>query len=433
MRRAISATLEAWKNKKKRKPLLIRGARQVGKTWATRQLGKEFENFVEINFEASPKIIALFAEHFSNPHHLVQQLDLVLNVKITERKTLLFLDEIQVSKYCLLALRYFYEKMPELHVIAAGSLIEFMLSEVGMPVGRIEYIYMYPLNFREFLEALGEEKLLTLSEKSLSLPLCKKLEELLKTYFFIGGMPEVVDQYIEDKNLVTCAEIQAQIINTYRDDFLKYSKNNLIPHVQKIFDSIPRFLSTKFKYSNVDDHIQSRELKAALSLLVKANIALQCTHTSGNGVPLNAESDIKKFKVFFLDIGLALNLLGIRVNDYPLLKFESLVNKGGLAEQFVAQELISRQKIAKAPELFYWHREEKSSTAEIDFLIAEGEKVIPIEVKSGTNKGKKSLAIFMEEKKSSKALLLSLDHEFSTHKKVKYEPLFYWALGKADI
>lgn len=429
MKRSVDSSLEAWKNKKKRKPLLIRGARQVGKTWAIRQLGLQFENFVEINFEASPKIIPLFTEHFSDPEILIEQLNLLLNVDIKKNKTLLFLDEIQVSKNCLLALRYFYEKMPELHVVAAGSLVEFILSEIGMPVGRIEYVFMYPLNFREFVMALGEEKIFSVSEKNLSEPILKKLEGLLKSYFFIGGMPEVVQQYIEDRSLAACAAIQSQIINTYRDDFVKYSSKNLVPHVQKIFDSIPRFLSSKFKYSNIDDNIQSRDLKAALDLLVKANIALKCTHSSGNGIPLSAESDLKKFKIFFLDIGLAINLLGIRMSDYPLMKFESLVNKGGLVEQFVAQEIISRQDLNRGPELFYWHREEKSSSAEVDFLVGEGEKVVPIEVKSGINKGKKSLAIFMDEKKSSIGILLSLDHEFRTQKKIRYMPLFYWALG----
>lgn len=432
MKRSISIILETWRSKKKRKPLLIRGARQVGKTWAVRQLGEEFENFVEINLEATPKLLPIFADHFSDPQVLIEQLSLILNVDIESNKTLLFLDEIQTSKHCLLALRYFYEKMPDLHIVAAGSLIEFILSEVGMPVGRVEYVFMYPLNFKEFLIAVGEQKLLLLSEENLTEQILKKLESLLKTYFFVGGMPEVVQQYIEDKNLRTCAEIQSQIINTYRDDFVKYSKKNLVPHVQKIFDSIPRFFTSKFKYSNIDNNIQSRDLKAALDLLVKANIALKCTHTNGNGVPLNAESDLKKFKMYFLDIGLALNLLGIRMNDYPLMKFESLINKGGLAEQFVAQEIISRQDSSRSPELFYWHREEKSSTAEVDFLIAEGENVVPIEVKSGTNKGKKSLAIFMDEKKSSKGLLLSLDPEILTQKKVSFVPLFFWALGQRE-
>lgn len=430
MKRIISEHLQNWKNRGKRKPLLVRGARQVGKTWAIRNLGKEFQNFVEINLEAMPRLVPIFENEFSNPEILIQQLSLILNVKIEAKKTLLFLDEIQVSKFSLLSLRYFYEKMPELHVIAAGSLIEFLLEKEGMPVGRVEYIYMYPLNFKEFLIALGEENLCDLKASQLTLELSKKLENLLKTYFFVGGMPEVVNQYLENKDLINCAQIQNQIINTYRDDFLKYARKNLIPNVQKVFELIPRYFSQKFKYSNVDSDSSSREIKEALEVLVKANIALKCSHSSGNGVPLGSEVDLKKFKVFFLDIGLSLNILGVKMNDYPILKFEALVNKGGLVEQFVAQEIISNQEFFRGPELYYWHREEKSSTSEVDFLTSNGETIIPLEVKSGLNKGKKSLAIFMEEKKSTRGFLLSLDYQISVHKKVTNWPLCYWALQK---
>lgn len=425
MKRLLINDLLDWKSKKNRKPLLLRGGRQVGKTFVAREFGKNFDNFVEFNLEAEPSLHSIFKEYFGNPEELIRQLSLLSGQKIEPKKTLLFLDEVQSCKEALISLRYFFEKLPNLHVLAAGSLIEFALKEISFPVGRVEYMHLFPLNFKEFLMACNEEALTQIQLKDISQALHEKLLKLLKQYIFVGGMPEVVREFITTKNLKECSNIQTTIISNYRDDFNKYSRNANLFNIRKIFDAIPRLLSQKFKYSNVSDDIQSRELSKSLDLLVLAGLAYKCHHSSSNGVPLSSEIDPKKFKLYFIDIGLCLNILGVRIEDFPKFSIQDLINKGGLAEQFMAQEILSITNKNKHPQLFYWGREQKSSSAEVDFIFEHKNELLPFEVKSGVNKGRKSLKIFMDEKNIKNAFLFSLDSDLNKDKNgVQFLPLY---------
>lgn len=413
MKRLCDQNLLDWKNKGKRKPLLLRGARQVGKTWAVRNLSTYFENFVEINLEERPELHSLFDKYFGRPEKLIEQLGLVLEQKIEIDKTLLFIDEIQENLNALLSLRYFYEKLPGLHVVAAGSLLEFSLKEISSPVGRIEFQYIFPMNFLEYLWAIKREDLVSciqeMNKKEISEQVHNLLLDEIKIYSFLGGMPEVIQTYLETKDLRQCSEKQAQLINTYRLDFNKYAKRTQVPHLRLLFDSIPRQFGEKFIYSNIASDIKTRELGSSLELLCEAGLVYKCYHSSSNGVPLSAELNSKKFKAYFLDIGLALKLLGINPKELPLLKYEDLINRGGLAEQFVHQELISQTEKGEIPQTFYWHREAQNSSAEIDFVQSVYEKVIPIEVKSGPGRSSKSLSIFIAEKKANLAIKISKD------------------------
>lgn len=411
MKRLFDQDLLKWKNKAHRKPLLLRGSRQVGKTWAIRNLGKSFENFIEINLEERPELHSLFDKYLGQPEKLIEQLGLVLEQKIQIDKTLLFIDEIQENANALISLRYFYEKLPQLHVAAAGSLLEFSLKEISFPVGRIEFLYIFPMNFFEYLLAIQREDLIEciqeINNKEISLQVHNILLDELKTYYFLGGMPEVIQTYLETKDLRQCSEKQAQLINTFRMDFNKYAKRTQISHLKLLFDSVPRQFGQKFVYANITSAIKTRELSFSLDLLCGAGLVYKCYHSSSNGVPLSAELNNKKFKIFFLDIGLALKLLGINPKELPLLNYDDLINRGGLAEQFVHQELISQTDKGETPQVFYWHREAQNSSAEVDFVQSVHEQVIPIEVKSGPGRSSKSLSIFIAEKKSPLAMKIS--------------------------
>jgi predicted AAA+ superfamily ATPase len=364
MKRNAISRLQTWKNKPHRKPLLLRGARQVGKTWIVREFSKSYSSFVEINLEERSEVIPLFDKLLGQPKKLVEQLSLVLGVKIISKETLLFIDEIQESPSALMSLRYFHENFSELNIIAAGSLLEFTLKEISFPVGRIEFLYLFPMNFYEYLEALGEGNLLEFLTKnskterttSISDVLHNKLLSEIKNYCFIGGMPEVIKTYIDTKDFQACYEIQGDLINNFRFDFNKYASKAKVPHLRLLFDSVPKQFSKKFIYANIADDVKSRELGQALHLLNDAGLVYICYHTSGNGVPLSAEINLKKFKVYYVDIGLALRSLGFNPNELPTTSLSELVNQGGLMEQFVCQEIISQTEKGSVPAIYYWQR-----------------------------------------------------------------------------
>jgi predicted AAA+ superfamily ATPase len=416
MRRNVLSKVQAWKKKESKKPLLLRGARQVGKTWIVREFGKSYESFIEINLEEKSELISIFDQYYGNPEKLIEQLSLILGVRIIPKKSLLFIDEIQDCPNALMALRYFYEKYSDLDVIAAGSLLEFTMKEISFPVGRIEFIYIFPLNFFEYLEAMDNLELVnflkeqrSLSKTSVSDVLHEKLIDEIKNYCFIGGMPEVVKTFAATKNYSVCHEIQGDLINNFRFDFNKYASRSKVPHLRLLFDSIPKQFSRKFVYASIVDDIKSRELSQALCLLCDAGLAYMCHHTSGNGVPLSAEINLKKFKAYFVDIGLALKSLGYSPKDLPTTKLSDLVNQGGIMEQFVCQELISQTEKGSLPTVFYWQREALNASAEVDFLISRGRSVVPIEVKSGKHRVSKSLGIFINEKGINGAYYISSD------------------------
>jgi hypothetical protein len=417
MRRNVFSKLQEWKKKSNRKPLLLRGARQVGKTWLLREFGKSFSSFVEINLEEQPELIQLFDQHMGQPQKIIEQLNLFLNKKIIPKQTLLFIDEIQECPSALMSLRYFHEKLPDLDVVAAGSLLEFTLQEISFPVGRVEFLYLFPLSFYEYLLALEEDELVEFlqkykfdkSDSQISDLIHNRLVNELRNYCFIGGMPEVVKTYVETKDFQLCFEIQGDLVSNFRFDFSKYASRSKVPHLRMIFDSVPMQFSKKFIYANIADDIKSRELSQALQLLNAAGLVYLCYHSAGNGVPLSAEINLKKFKVYFLDIGLAIRSLGFKPHDLPTTSLSDLVNQGGIMEQFVCQELLSQTEKGSLPMNFYWQREALNSSAEVDFLIGVGKKVVPIEVKSGKQRFSKSLGIFMAEKATTLAYYISMD------------------------
>ncbi|MCU0289720.1 MAG: ATP-binding protein, partial [Acidobacteria bacterium] len=334
---------------------------------------------------------------------IINTISLLAKETITPGNTLLFLDEIQEYPKAITALRYFYEQMPDLHVIAAGSLLEFTLGQENfrMPVGRIQYLYMKPLSFVEFLDAMGENKARELIESTSweNLPneiIHQHLLILVKKYAIVGGMPSVVAEYIDSGNLGRCHQIQSIIIQTYRDDFGKYAGKTKFNYLQKIFYAVPKMVGKKFKYSHVDDSIQSRDLKEALELLERAGVVYRIKQTGGEGLPLEANANERHFKVIFLDIGLMQNLCGLTSETLMAEDFIQ-VNSGAVAEQFTAQELLAYQDAYRDGALHYWAREERSSNAEVDYLIPCSGFALPVEVKAGKTGTLRSMQLFLEK------------------------------------
>ncbi|MBF0314447.1 MAG: ATP-binding protein [Oligoflexia bacterium] len=432
IKRKLLQNLLKWKNAKKHKPLILRGARQTGKTFLVRELAKEFKSFLEINFEKD-KLSKTIFESENAPKDIVHKISIHSGQTIIKGETLLFLDEIQESPESIKKLRYFYEEMPELHVIAAGSLLDFALEAVGVPVGRVEFLHLYPVSFLEFLEftqnqLLAEEVLKQRIWDDKCVPLGEALHQkamrLWMSYMAVGGMPEAVVTFLETKNFAEILTVHKQISYSYEQDFHKYARTAKIKYVDIIYKSVPRLLGQKFKYAHVSDEYAARELSAALDLLVKANVVIKIHHTSGNGIPLASEVNVSKFKTILLDVAISQNILG---NDYLRWEIEGiqfLVNKGFMVESFVGQELACYQDSDRRSELFYWHRESKSSNAEVDYLINREEKIIPIEVKSGRARSAKGLQIFLEEKKKNHTAVMISSSDFEKRGRVINIPLY---------
>ena len=422
MKRDIIIRLESWARSKTRAPLLIRGARQVGKSWVVREFGKSFKNFIELNFEKQPSYRSLF-EGDINVASFLEKIALYTGITIAPNETLLFLDEIQECPNAILFLRYLKEEFPQLHVIAAGSLIDFALENIGMPVGRVDYLYLSPLSFGEFLSACKQEKL---REHSLNESADKTLDGLLKgyfrTYLWLGGMPEVVKTWIELKDIEQCIKIQDRILISYQDDFYKYAKKNQITSMTQVFNAIPLQFGKKFTYSHVDNDVRASVLKNALFTLEKAGIAHICYHTSAQSPPLLASINEKYFKVFYVDIGLANRLLRLPQQSW-LIEPISIDNIGGIAEQFVAQELIAYRNHNAKEQLFYWSRDSKNSSAEIDFLMGN-HQLIPIEVKSGKTGRLKSINIYLQTHKNAKYGVKISENLFDDSGGIKNVPLY---------
>ena len=410
--RAIYKELQEWKNEKNRKPLLIRGARQVGKSYIVEVFGNsEFSNLIVLNFERNPEYKDIFSS--LDPIDIIERIGLFTGKKITKGKTLIFFDEIQECTQAIISLRYFYEEMPNLHIIGAGSLLEFAIKDDGfkMPVGRIQYLYMYPLSFSEFVYAFGEDTLqkYILKYENLSLiqdGLHKKLIELVRKYFVIGGMPAVVNEYINSRDIYKCQKIQRSIIDTYTDDFSKYSGHSKVQYIKKVFYASAAMVGQKFVYAKVDKHIKSRELKESLELLETAGIVTRIKRTSGSGLPLEANVKSNFFKILFLDIGLLHNISGIQGESIVADDIATIFN-GAVAEQFTGQEILVSQNNYKKPSLYYWAREAKNSNAELDYLIEFHGKIIPLEVKAGISGRLKSMTMFMEKYNSKIGLKVS--------------------------
>ena len=404
MKRLIDRHLQDWADDSDRKSLLLRGARQVGKTYSCRELGKGFDEFIEINFEFEPRYIYIFDRDL-DPKRIVRDIGLLVGKDIVPGRTLLFLDEIQEAPKAINSLRYFYERMPELHVVAAGSLLDFVLENIGMPVGRVSLLFLYPMSFLEFLLAKGDDRLAELilehdNRSALINPVHQKLLHILGEYLATGGMPEVVLVWLETENLKKCGQRQAELIEAFRQDFSKYAKKYQIKYVELIFNEIPRLLGQKFKYSRLAGNWRKRELAPALNLLLKASVVHDVRHTSASGIPLGGAVKPDRFKTIFLDIGLAQTVLELDLAEWILKPETCMVNQGAIAEAFVGQELLAYSNPAKKAPLYYWQREAHSSNAEVDYILQQRQNIIPVEVKSGSRGTLRSLHLFLKEKSS---------------------------------
>lgn len=427
--RQIDKYLVEWKDDRYRKPLLIRGARQIGKSSAARNFGKSFKYFVEINLEREQELKELFGKNI-DVKKICSQLSVLKHTPIVAGETLLFIDEIQESERAISSLRYFYEDYPELHVIAAGSLLEFALRELSsFGVGRITSLYMYPFSFDEFLCATGQEMLLEYKRKeagcSNPLPLAfhNELVNNLRIYYLTGGMPEAVKYWQETRDLLHISRIHNNIINTYQDDFSKY-KSRISPLLlRNTLISAAKQAGGKFVYSQVEDGVSTEKVKEALQLLSLAGIVIPVTHTAANGIPLGAEVNTKFQKYLMADIGLMQSVLKISPNEILLSNNVDFVNKGGIAEMFVGLELIKYASPFTPPELFYWQRQEKGAQSEIDYVIERNQQIIPIEVKAGTRGSMQSLRIFMNLKHPVCGIRTCLEN-FGFYDNIKVFPLY---------
>ncbi len=419
--RLIDKYLQEWKTKEGRKPVLLRGARQVGKSTVVQHLGESFEIYVEINFEREPEYRALFKENL-DVRRIVSQMSALSGKQIVAGKTLLFLDEIQECREAIMSLRFFKEDMPELHVIAAGSLLEFALKELPtFGVGRIHSMFMYPMSFDEFLMANGERMLMEARDSATfetALPemLHEKLVKMLRTYMLVGGMPEVVDRWVETHDFIQCQECQDDIIMGYEADFPKYKKSVDPILLQDTLKSVAVQATHKFVYSKVGQY-KTESVKKAVELLSLAGIIVPVVHTDGNGLPFGSEADKSVRKMLMLDTGLLLRLLNMSMGSVKEITAQiltasatELVNKGPMAEQVAGQELLAYRSPNIREELHYWVRQVKNSQAEVDYILAKEGRVLPFEVKAGTQGGMKSLWYFMREKKLGEAVRCSMEN-----------------------
>ncbi len=429
MIRKTDKLLLHWKGKATRRPLLVRGARQVGKSYSISSFGKKhYENIVEVNFEEKPEYIDCFDNY--DVKEIVKKISILSNSAIIPGKTLLFLDEIQDCPRAIAALRYFHEKLPELHVIGAGSLMEFALNSEGfrMPVGRVESLFMRPLTFEEFLEVSGNHKFKEWIEElelgdAMPDAFKNKLETLLKTYLVLGGMPEVLKAYLKGVDMEELKNLQSGLVQTYKADFAKYASTSKHKYLSEVFSSAPGMVGSRYKYSNVNPHYQSRDLKNALSLLADARCLSIIRHSGGNGIPLEAEANNKKIKILYLDVGLMQRALGLDANI--MMKEDVLaVNSGSVAEQFTGQELLAAGESYEENKLFFWARDKKGSNAEVDYLISMGNKVLPVEVKAGKTGTLKSMRLFLNERPESGPGIRFSMHEFSFHQGILSIPLY---------
>ena len=416
MKRTRMAFLGEWLKSSERKPLVIRGARQVGKTWLVRHFAKtEGLKLIEVNFERKSHNFASFFTS-DDPKRVLLNLEAAFDISIDQGNSLLFLDEIQAAPEILAKLRWFYEDLPGLPVIAAGSLLEFVLEahSFSMPVGRINYMHLEPLSFEEFLLASEKKGLFNYLQSyqmdtEIPLAIHNELMELFKEYIIVGGMPAAVSSWVGKKSLQTISQIHHNLMATYQDDIGKYKGRIETDRVLEVLFAVPKQLGEKFVFSHINPAMQVATCQHALSLLSKARVCHPITCCAANGVPLEAEIQDKNQKFIFLDVGLCSAALGLSFDQVYQAQEISLINKGGIAEQVVGQILRTILPPFIQPALYYWRREHKGSSAEVDYIAQHGSSVLPIEVKAGSTGSLKSLHYFMGQKGFSFALRVNSD------------------------
>ena len=409
MKRDKLKELIAWKDSGSRKPLLIRGARQVGKTWLMQEFGKtNYEQFVYVNFEKNKRLKALFRDDF-DIDRIIIALQIESGLSIHSTNTLLIFDEIQDVPEAITSLKYFYEDAPEYHIIAAGSLLGVALhSNISFPVGKVDFMDLFPLSFHEFLQALdgpGLSELLLSGDWQLIKAYKSKFIERLRQYYYIGGMPEAVLKFSEDYNFQEVRIIQNQILDSYEQDFSKHTPSSIVPRIRMAWNSIPSQLAKenrKFIYGLIKEGSRAKEYELALAWLIDCGQAYKVHRVSKPGLPLNAYEDFSAFRIFMIDVGLLGAMSDLDVKT--ILEGNAIFTefKGALTEQYVLQQLISTVK----QKIYYWSAER--STAEVDFVIKIAGSVIPIEVKAEENLQAKSLKAYHEKYKPKFAIRTSM-------------------------
>lgn len=430
MQRIINKRLNAWKESIRRRPLILRGARQVGKTYSVIAFGQaEFDEFVTFDFELDRSLHRIF-EGDLRPEKLLMELEAHCRQRIIPGKTLVFFDEIQACPRALMSLRYFYEQKPQLHLIAAGSLLEFAMADQSFPVGRVEFEWMRPMCFAEFLRAIGEELLIEhLPTKDTTIAVAasihEKLLEQLRIYFLVGGMPEAVQVFRETRSIAEVTPIHKLLCNSYIEDFAKYGPRVDRECVEHIFRSIPQWVGRQTKYRPLYPEKSIPKIKECLRLLEKSLIIHKVRSCNANGLPLGAEASDKLFKCVFLDIGLMQHLCGILPAE--VLSTRDLLDnyRGALAEQFIGQELLAGAS-SENEKLYYWSRQAQGSSAEVDYIIVRDGKIIPIEVKSGPAGKLKSLHLFMRKHPDCSTGLILSSREIDTQSQanMQFLPLY---------
>lgn len=414
MLRYAEKDLKSWYSRKDRPPLIIRGARQVGKSTLVKQFARNQNlDLIEINFELL-KLQALMKEELSIDDILLE-IEAKSKKKITSN-SLIFFDELQVSPKAIQSLRYFYELKPQIAIIGAGSLLDLVLNEeeISFPVGRVQFYYLGPMTFTEFLWALGEDSLSEKLEQDEFFDfLHDQYSELLKKYLFIGGMPKVIQTFIDSQSMLEVSLAQGNLVQTYKADFPKYGKRINTQRLDKIFESVPRQVGRKVIYQNFDQDSKAREIKRALELLQDARVITPCYHSAACVFPLKAGVDDRILKYYFLDIGL-LNYFHQLDWSTFISQYQSFfLTKGTMAEQFVAQHLCFFRGSWEPPELYYWLKDKSSQKAEVDFLVGVGHEIWPIEVKSEGQGQLQSLKYFCAEKNILHGIKIS-QHFFKT-------------------
>lgn len=409
MERFLSKELVAWKASKYRKPLIIQGARQVGKTWLMREFGKKaFKNVVYLNFESSSRLKELFVMDY-DIQRILTTIEIETQEKIDIEHTLLIFDEIQEAEKGLTALKYFYEKAPGYFILAAGSLLgTSMQKKHAFPVGKVDFLQLNPLSFMEFLSSIGESALadqITQQQWNVVSAFHEKLIAYLRLYYFIGGMPEAVAHYIENKDLTAVREIQEMILIGYENDFAKYAPNDIVPRIKMVWHSILTQLSKenrKYIYGQIKKGARAKDFETAINWLSDAGLIVKINRVESGKLPLSAYLEMDDFKLFLLDVGL-LNAKGNLDPTIILEKNKILVEfKGAFTEQYVCQQLV----VKRPNQVYYWSAEKAS--AEIDFVLQEKNAVLPIEVKAEENLKAKSLKVFVEKYQTGKAIRTSM-------------------------
>lgn len=423
MLRNIDSDLINWRKRAGRKPVIIIGARQVGKSYTVRQLGQTAFNsdFVEINFEKRADLHLVFEQNL-DVKRIIAELSIALDHTIIPGQTLLFFDEIQACPKALMCLRYFYEDLPALHVIAAGSLLEFQLKNISFPVGRVEMKYMYPLTFMEYLDAIGQSRITTAIKDRANSPLGEVVENIvyqhLNDYFIVGGLPEAVNHFVLHHDYLKVTQVQDDLLYLYKQDYKKYTPIVNAECLQDIMDQVALKIGSQIMYTKLSDRYPIAKIKQGVEVLCTAQLLYKVSNVSATALPLVTQG--KQFKLIYLDIGLLVRMSKIDLKEALIRKNLYVSYQGMLAEQFVGQQLLSRHH----DNLHYWSRIAPNSSAELDYIIIENGEIIPIEVKSGAKGALRSLHVFLSEHPHIHRAKIYARVKYGIDEKYEFMPLY---------